>query len=85
MPNIKSAKKRLRQSFKRRAHNRTIRSEIRTRTRKLFGMTSATEAEPVLRRLTSLLDRAARKRIMHPNAAARQKSRFARYVRKLSD
>lgn len=83
MPNIKSAKKRLRQSLKRRAHNRTIRSEIRTRTRGLRQATSPEEAGEAYRRLVSLLDRAARKRIIQPNAADRQKSRLARYLAKL--
>ena len=83
MPNIKSAKKRHRQSLGRRAHNRSIRSEIRTRTRKLLTIESAAEAEVSLKQLYSLLDRAAGRRIVHPNAAARQKARLARHLSRL--
>ena len=80
MPNIKSAKKRYRQSLRRRAHNRSVRSEIRTRTRKLLATESAAEAEASVKQLYSLLDKAAGRRILHPNAAARQKARLARHV-----
>lgn len=80
MPNIKSAQKRYRQSLKRREHNRSIRSEIRTRTRKLLATESAAEAEASVKQLYSLLDKAAGRRILHPNAAARQKARLARHV-----
>lgn len=84
MPTTKSAKKRLRQSNKRRARNRAVRSEIRTRTRKIMEMTSPEEAEEALPQLYSLLDRAARRRVIHPSAAARRKSQVARHVRGLS-
>lgn len=83
MPNNASQKKRLRQSRVRRLHNRQVRSEIRTRTKSLLGMTSADEATPALSNLYAALDRAARRRIISPNAAARQKSRLARHVQSL--
>lgn len=83
MPNIKSAKKRLRQSRKRRDRNRTVRSEIRTRTKGLLQTESPTEAETDYRKITSMLDTAARKGILSKRAAARRKSRLARYVRGL--
>lgn len=83
MPNIKSAKKRLRQSRKRRDRNRAVRSEIRTRTRSLLQTESADEAKEAYRSITSLLDRAARKGIVSRQAAARRKSRLGRYVRGL--
>lgn len=83
MPNIKSAKKRYRQSLRRRAHNRSIRSEIRTRIRKLLATESAAEAEVAVKQLYSLLDKAAGRRILHPNAASRQKARLARHVGRL--
>lgn len=80
MPNIKSAKKRLRQSQRRRLDNRRARSEIRTRTKNLLQIDSKSEAEQAYRELAAVLDRAAQRRLMHPNAAARQKSRLNRYV-----
>lgn len=84
MPNIESARKRLRQSRKRRERNRTVRSEIRTRTKGLLQLERAEEAEEALRKITSLLDTAARKGIVSKQAAARRKSRLSRYVRHLS-
>ncbi|MEN8145052.1 MAG: 30S ribosomal protein S20 [Gemmatimonadota bacterium] len=83
MPNIKSAKKRLRQSQRRRLDNRRARSEIRTRTKRLLLIDSKSEAEQAYRELAAVLDRAAQRRLMHPNAAARQKSRLNRYVSSL--
>ena len=80
MPNLKSAKKRLRQSQRRRLDNRKARSEIRTRTKLLLQIDSKSEAEQAYRELAAVLDRAAQRRLMHPNAAARQKSRLNRYV-----
>ena len=84
MPNIKSASKRLRQSQKRRLRNREVRAEIRTRTKKLLNTTAPDEAAEAYRVISSLLDKAARKGIVPPNAASRRKSRLQRYVSKLS-
>lgn len=83
MPNIKSAKKRLRQSQARRDRNRAVRSELRTRTKNLLATEDAAEAAEQYRVVTSLLDRAARKGVIPSNAAARSKSRLARYVSRL--
>lgn len=80
MPTIKSAAKKLRQSEKRRKHNKSIRSKIRTETRKLMEADSAREAEDRLQELYALLDRAAAKDVIHENKAAREKSRLARRV-----
>ena len=85
MPNIKSARKRLRQSHKRRDRNRTVRSEIRTRTKSLLHTESPGDAEAAYRKVASMLDTAARKGIVSKQAAARRKSRLARYVRGLGD
>ena len=84
MPNIKSAKKRLRQNHKRRERNRTVRSQIRTRTKSLLHTESSDDAETAYRKVSSMLDTAARKGIVSKQAAARRKSRLARYVRGLS-
>lgn len=85
MPNIKSAKKRLRQSIKRRARNKDVRSSIRTVTKSLLNTESAEEAEGLYRQLTSMLDRAARKGLIASNAVARRKSRLSRFVKSLSN
>ncbi len=85
MPNIKSARKRLRQSAKRRIRNRDVRSSIRTVTKTLLHTESADEAEVLYRQLTSMLDRAARKGLIAKNAVDRRKARLSRYVRSLSN
>lgn len=85
MPNTKSAKKRLRQNEKRRLQNKSLRSRIRTHTRKLLELESAEEAEERLSEVYSLLDQAARKGVLHPNAASRHKARAARHVESLKE
>ena len=78
MANHASAKKRLRQNIKRRAHNRAIRSRLRTERKKFMQLVDAgksEEAEAQLKRLQKLLDQAAAKRLLHPNKAARLLSR----------
>ncbi len=81
MPRIKSAKKRMRQARTRTQVNRSQRSELRTALRKV--RTAAGEAaRKAYDEAVALLDRAGRKRIIHPNAAARQKSRLAKLVGK---
>lgn len=85
MPTTKSAEKRLRQSEKRRQRNKALKSRIRTRTRQLSQTDSREEAEEQLSELYALLDRAAGKGVIHPNKAAREKSRLARHVEELSD
>lgn len=84
MPTIESARKRLRQARKRRERNKSVQSEIRTRTRTFMSLDSADEAEEMLDELYSLLDRAVRKNVIHENKAARKKSRLARHLAKLS-
>ena len=85
MPNLKSAKKRLRQSAKRRIRNKDARSSIRTVTKNLLHTESADEAEVLYRQVTSMLDRAARKGLIAKNAVDRRKARLSRYVRSLSN
>lgn len=87
MPNIASAKKRLRQNVTRRARNRAARSAVRTQVRKVRkavaegdAQQSATEFRVAVKKL----DQAAAKKIIHPNAAARTKSRLSKAVKALS-
>lgn len=79
MPRIKSAQKRMRQSTARTAVNRAQRSELRTALKKVRTATGDAAKQAYADAVT-LLDRAGRKRIIHPNAAARQKSRLAKLV-----
>ena len=77
MPRIQSAKKRMRQAITRTAQNRTQRSRLRSALKKVRTATGA-EAETAYAEAEQLLDRAGRKHLIHPNAAARQKSRLAK-------
>ena len=79
MANIQSAKKRIRQTVKRTERNRVYRSAARThvkRTRQLIAEGDLDEAELSARRAYQTLDKAARKRVIHPRNAARRKGRL---------
>ncbi len=81
MPNVKSAVKRVRTSANRRARNRSDRSRLRTAVKQVRQATDARAADESFRKAASLLDRAARKGLIHPNKAARDKSRLSRLAR----
>jgi small subunit ribosomal protein S20 len=74
----RSALKRLRQSQKARARNRSAKSRTRTLLTKAISSVGgdAASAEAAVREAVSALDKAAQKGIIHPNAAARGKSRL---------
>ena len=79
-----SAKKRHRQSLVRRERNQASRTAARSAVRSAREAVASgvqDEAEAAIRRAGSLLDRAARKGTLHPNNAARRKSRLARMLR----
>lgn len=75
MPNIASAKKNLRKSRAAAIRNRAQRSELRTALKKAKGAEASDEVRQAAERL---LDRAARKGLIHKNAAARHKSALSR-------
>lgn len=86
MPNIKSAKKRLRQNIATRERNRIARSFVRNRCKNLVKAVKEGNAEKVdelFRLAVKTLDQAGAKKIIHRNAAARKKSRLNALVRKL--
>ncbi len=80
MANIKSQIKRNRQNEVREAKNKAIRSELKTRTKKaLTGAEKGTEdAAELLKVALKRIDKAASKGIIHPNQAARKKSRLVK-------
>jgi len=79
-----SAKKRIRQSRHHAAANRVQRSAVRSAVRKVRSAPSADQARAALRQAERLLDRAARKRLIHPNAAGRQKARLRKLVSQIT-
>ena len=79
MANIQSAKKRIRQTVKRTERNRVYRSSTRThikKTRQLIAEGNLDEAEVMARKAYQLLDKAARKHVVHPRNAARRIGRL---------
>ena len=82
MTNSKQAAKRTRQNERRRAQNRTVRSSMRSAMKKVVEADTAEDAQAALPDAMSKLDRAAREHEIHPNAAARQKSRLSRAANK---
>jgi small subunit ribosomal protein S20 len=83
MPNIASAKKRLRQNIVRRARNRSARSSLRTqihKVREAIAAGSVEQSELEFGVAVKKLDRAAAHNIIHANAAARTKSRLSKAI-----
>ncbi len=84
MPHTRSAKKQLRKNQKRRLRNRATVKAIKTQLKKVEA-TSAGDSLDDLRKQYDLaakkLDKAAAKRVIHPNRAARKKSQLARLIR----
>jgi small subunit ribosomal protein S20 len=80
VPRLSSAKKALRQSRHRAARNRTHRSALRTALKQVRAAATRQDATRAYAAAVRLLDRAARKGLIHANNAARHKSRLAKYV-----
>ena len=77
MANIKSQIKRNRQNETRRARNKAVRSELKTREKAVFAAAAAGEpTDQLLRLAQKRLDVAASKGVIHKNEAARRKSRL---------
>lgn len=84
MPNIKSAQKRMELSRTARLKNRAERSKIRTAMKRVRAAATADEAQARLLEAQSVLDRAANRRLFHPNAVARLKGQLMKHVQSLS-
>ena len=88
MPTTKSAKKRHRQSLERRDKNRATKSAVKTQVRKVRQAVATGDiatAEAELRLAAKKLDRAGVKRVIHPNAASRTKSRLSHLIKAAKD
>lgn len=87
MANIKSAKKRAIQAEKRRQHNASRRSMMRTYMKKVIAAIESGDkaaAESAYAVATPVLDRMAGKGLIHKNKAARHKSRLAAKIKALA-
>ena len=87
MANSAQAKKRARQAEKRRTHNASLRSLVRTNIKKVnaaIGSGNAEAAKTAYDSAVPVIDRMADKGIIHKNKAARHKSRLNAQVKALS-
>ncbi len=83
MPHTPSAKKRLRQTAKRQEHNLEVKKTIKIQIKQFLRAVKGGNAEETRKELVACvkkLDKAAARRIIHPNKAARRKSQLARLV-----
>ena len=81
MPNNAAAQKRMRQEQKRRLHNRSVKSLVKTQITKARQAIALDEnSEEAVRAAVSELDRAAKKGVLHRNNAARRKSRLMKQL-----
>jgi len=81
-----SSQKALRRSASRAIRNRARRSQIKTVTRKTRDAITARDldgAEKAFRQVVKILDSNAARRTIHPNTAARRKSRLAKRLNAL--
>ncbi|MBU0695596.1 MAG: 30S ribosomal protein S20 [Bacteroidetes bacterium] len=83
MANHKSALKRIRANAAKRLRNRYQAKTTRTFIKRLRGAASKDEAVALLPKVTSMLDRLAKKNVIHKNKAANNKSKLTKFVNSL--
>lgn len=89
MPHLKSAKKRMRQTAKRREHNRATKKALKKQLKSLIEVAGekASTPEQVTKEVVAAvkkLDKAAARGVIHKNTAARKKSQIARMINQRS-
>jgi small subunit ribosomal protein S20 len=85
LPRTKSAERAARVSEKRRVVNRSIKSATKTHITSAEKLISENKLEPAreaVKKAVSALDRAAKRKVLHPNTAARRKSRLTKKLNK---
>jgi len=83
MANHKSSLKRIRQTLTKRLHNRYYAKTTRNAVRDLRSVTEKEAALALLPKVTAMLDKLAKKNVIHKNKAANLKSKLAKGVNKL--
>lgn len=83
MANHKSAIKRIRSNDAKRTENRYYAKSARTAVKKLREATSKKEAEGLLPKVSSMLDKLAKKNVIHKKKAGNMKSKLAKKVASL--
>ncbi len=84
MANHKSTEKRIRQNEKRRLHNRYYAKTTRNAIKKLRLLKDKKEAMELLPKVVSMLDKLAKKNVIHKNKASNLKSKLTKHVQALS-
>jgi small subunit ribosomal protein S20 len=84
MANHKSSIKRIRQTDKKKLHNRYYAKTARNAVRKLRASTDKTAATEMLPKISAMLDKLAKRNIIHKNKASNLKSKLAVFVNKLA-
>ncbi|MEN9327566.1 MAG: hypothetical protein RI947_374 [Candidatus Parcubacteria bacterium] len=77
MPNIKSAKKKMRQDVKRETANTTYRKSVKQSVKNLSKIKTGKSKEE-LSKAYSVIDKAVKRKVLHKNKAARLKSRISK-------
>ena len=84
MAHHQSAKKRIRQTETKRLHNKYYARTTRNAVRDLRALSNKTEAEEMLPKVAAMLDKLAKKNIIHANKAANLKSSLTKHVNPLA-
>ena len=84
MANHQSALKRIRQNESRRLHNRYYAKSMRNSVRKFRSLSDKKEAEELLPKLYAMIDKMAKKNLIHKNKAGNLKSSITKYANSLS-
>jgi small subunit ribosomal protein S20 len=84
MANHKSAEKRIRANETKRERNRYQHKSTRTAVKKLKATTSKPDADTLLKDVSAMIDKLAKKNIIHWKKAANQKSKLAKAINKLA-
>jgi len=84
MANHKSAEKRIRANETKRVRNRYQAKTTRTSVKKLITTTKKDEAQTLLNEVSGMIDKLAKKNVIHWKKAANQKSKLAKRVNKLA-
>ena len=83
MANIKSAKKRVLTSRVRQERNKAVKSSVKTAIKKVEAAVKAADKDAAAKELlnaTSIIDKAAKKGVLHKNNASRKVARLAKMV-----
>ena len=83
MANHQSSEKRIRQTATRNARNRYYAKTTRNAVKKLRNTTEKAVADELLPKVSAMLDKLAKKNVIHDNKASNLKSKLALYVNKL--